>query len=99
MQVFVRVVTSETSENGEHDIDLFSVVFAEKNRKKNKSLLFRLWDARAADRAPFEDLKNVFKQPYSQLDLSKQWLVFDGFFQNDHFSGMRMKKPILTVCT
>jgi hypothetical protein len=98
LQVFVRVVNEETSETGEHDIDLFSVVFAERNKKKNMSLLFRLWDTRAAERAQFEDLKNLFKQPYIKLDLSKQWLVFDGFFQIDYYSGLHMRKPIFTVC-
>lgn len=99
VQVYVRVVTNETSETGEHDIDLYSVVYAERNKSKNTSLLFRLWNARAAGRAPFEDLKEVFKQPYYHLDLSKKWLVFDGFFMNEIYSGLHMKKPILSVCT
>ena len=100
LQVFVRVV-NEQSETGEHDIDLFSVVFAERNKKKNMSLLFRLWDTRASERAQFEDLKNSFKQTFLQLDLSKEWLVFDGFFQMDFYAGLHMRKPILTVivCT
>jgi hypothetical protein len=99
VQVYARVVTEETSVTGEYDIDLFSVVYIERNKKKTTSLFFRLWDVRAAARPSFEDLKAVFKQPYIQLDLSKQWLVFDGFFQHNFYSGLFMNTPILSVCT